>query len=383
MKVYTITCHDVYNHGASLQAYALMKYLTACGHNVEIIDYKPDYLSNHYKLSRINHPHWENNKLKKVIYLAYKLPGRLRGLQRKRAFDTFTSTYMIRSRNRYCSNEELKKHLPPADAYICGSDQIWNSLYENGKDPAFYLDFAPEDKIKVSYAASFATDTISAQSIPFVQKHMKRLNHISVREKSGVEIVKSMNISGAVNVVDPVLLLNEIEWNLVGNQKFTEDYILVYDFDNSRLIKDAATELAKATGYKIYSINPLHLKYADKQFTYAGPDVFVSIIRDAKFVISNSFHAAVFSVIYKKNFVIVNREESINTRMRDFLQDLDLNDRLINKSYNLQSLMHPINYQRRQDILTDKILFSKRFLCNMLLREKVEVSYAEEGVVCN
>ena len=94
MKISTITCHDVYNHGASLQAYALMTYLNNQGHNVEIIDYKPYYMGNLYKLSNIDNPAWEKNFISKSIYLTLKLPGRLISLKRKKNFDDFTKKYL-------------------------------------------------------------------------------------------------------------------------------------------------------------------------------------------------------------------------------------------------------------------------------------------------
>ncbi|MEH7549898.1 polysaccharide pyruvyl transferase family protein, partial [Neobacillus vireti] len=222
MKICTITCHDVYNHGASLQAYALMKYLSNSGHDVEIINYKPDYLSNHYRLMSINNPKWEKNYLTKSIYLLLKIPFRLPGLKRKKAFDKFTLQYLKLSKLKYNSYEELKNDPPIADAYICGSDQIWNTLHKNGKDPAFYLDFVPDEKIKGSYAASFATESILEEHKPMIKQRVSRLDRISVREKSGVKILKELDINQVVNVVDPVFLLEKNEWDKLYIKEFKE-----------------------------------------------------------------------------------------------------------------------------------------------------------------
>lgn len=366
MKICTITCHDVYNHGASLQAYGLMKYLMNCGHEVEIIDYKPDYLSNHYNLLSINNHTWERNILTKLLYLVIKVPTRVSGLKRKKSFDVFTSKYLKLTKYRYKSNDELKLNLPNADGFICGSDQIWNCLHENGKDPAFYLDFVPNAKIKASYAASFATDTISDENGLMVKERVVKLDGVGVREKSGVGILNKMNIDWAVNVLDPVFLLNCDNWNKISNGSYKEKYILIYDFDNSLLIKKIATDIAKEKGYKIYTINESKLKYADKYFIFSGPDIFVSLVRDAQIVISNSFHAAVFSIIYEKNFVIVNRMEAINTRMRDLLDDLKLNDRIVDKNYDLQKLIKNVDYKIPRKILNQKIMFSKKYLKEVL-----------------
>ena len=167
MKIKTITCHDVYNLGASLQAYALQNYLLSLGHEVEIIHYKPDYLSNHHKLWLVANPKF-NIPFIKQLYLLAKLPGRLIALKRKKVFDSFTSKY-LRLTRRYNSYEDLKNDAPEADCYIAGSDQIWNTLFRNGRDAAFYLDFGNQNIKRISYAASFATPEIVPEYKEFVK----------------------------------------------------------------------------------------------------------------------------------------------------------------------------------------------------------------------
>lgn len=110
MKINTITCHDVYNHGASLQAYALQHYLQSEGHDVEIIHYKPDYLSRHFNLWMVANPIFDKPFVKQ-LYLLAKLPGRLCSLKRKASFDAFTAKYLHLSR-RYQSYEDLRSDAP-------------------------------------------------------------------------------------------------------------------------------------------------------------------------------------------------------------------------------------------------------------------------------
>jgi len=133
---------------------------------------------------------------------------------------------------QYNSNDDLKKNPPNADVYFCGSDQIWNTLHKNGKDPSFYLDFVPEEKVKASYAASFATDNVSEELKPILKERVEKLDGISVREKSGVNIIKDLKIDRVVNVVDPVFLLDKNDWDKIGDREFSEQYILIYDFHN-------------------------------------------------------------------------------------------------------------------------------------------------------
>lgn len=367
MKICTITCHDVYNHGASLQAYALMTYLKNKGNDVEVIDYKPDYLSGHYKLFSIDNPKWEKNILTKVIYLSLKIPYKIPGLKRKKEFDKFTQKYLSTTNKRYISNEQLKSDLPNADAYLCGSDQIWNSLHKNGRDKAFYLDFVPDNRIKAAYAASFSTDFIEDKYKEIVRGNVSRLDGVGVRELSGVKILHELGIEKAVNVLDPVFLLDKNEWNKIGTRSFDEKYILVYDFDNNPLIEKLAKDIANKNSYKIYNISHYKLRYEDKSFRFSGPETFVSLVRNAEFIISNSFHAVVFSIIYEKQVAIINRTESINTRMRDLLQGLGLENRLVkDKNYNLDELIKKIRYTKVKQILNEKIKFSKSYLEEIL-----------------
>lgn len=367
MKICTITCHDVYNHGASLQAYALMTYLKNEGNEVEIIDYKPDYLSGQYKLFSVDNSKWRKNILTKAIYLILKVPTKLLALRRKKQFDEFRDRYLKITTNRYESNEELKENTPNADAYLCGSDQIWNSLHKNGRDKAFYLDFVPNNKIKASYAASFATDSIDDKYKPMVKELVQELDGVGVREISGVNILHDLGIEKAVNVLDPVFLLDKNEWDKIGEEKFNEKYVLVYDFDNNPLVKKIANDIAKKKEYKIYTVSHYKAGYEDKSFRYSGPETFIALIRNAEFVISNSFHAVAFSIIYEKQITIVNRTEAINTRMRDLLEGLNLKNRLVkDDNYDTDELLEKIEYKAVKNILNEKIKFSKDYLESIL-----------------
>lgn len=361
MIIKTITCHEVYNYGASLQEFALLKYLEELGYKASAIHYKPSYLSNHFNLKAIS-PKYNKFPIK-YAYLLAKLPGRLKSLKRKKAFDKFSYKYIKTSSQLYKTNHELKENLPVADAYICGSDQIWNSFFQNGKDPAFYLDFVPDTKLKISYAASFAIDSIEEDLKPFVKEKVNRINHISVRETSGVNILNNLGIKNAVQVLDPVFLLPANYWKETFVKPIDEKFIFVYDFDYNPLIKEIAINLKKEKGYKIYTVNK-NIKYADQNFYLEGPEQFLSLVYYSQFNITNSFHSVAFSLIFEKQFVVVNRQEAINTRMQDLLQLLNLNQLV--HSYSEFLTVNKINYDNVRSLLKDKIAFSKKFLSNAL-----------------
>ena len=196
-----------------MQAYALQTYLKSLGHDVKIIDYKPDYLSQHYRLDVVANPKYDKPLLKQA-YLLAKLPGRLRMLPRKEAFDRFTAAYLDLTA-RYASNEELKANPPVADVFFAGSDQIWNPLFPNGKDPAFYLDFVQRGT-RAAYAASFSVDDFPEALRAATAGYLKRFDHVAVREKSGLAILHSLGVEDAVSVLDPVFLLDRAQWETMA-----------------------------------------------------------------------------------------------------------------------------------------------------------------------
>ena len=324
MKIKTITCHKVYNYGAILQEYALVEYLKNMGYEVETINYTPNYLTYDFSFfANSSNPKYSSNLFVKLLYLIGKIPHRILALQRKKSFDYFEKKFIPSTNYNYKTNEELKKNLPIADAYICGSDQIWNSFFQNGKDPAFYLDFVPEDKLKISYAASFAIEEIEEELKPFVKEKVNKLNKISVRETSGINILNELGITKVTQVLDPVFLIDKEIWKEKFVKLIPEKYIFVYDMDSNEQIKKITKHVSKKYKLKIYTVSS-NIKYADKAFYTGGPEMFLSLIGNATYVIGNSFHAVAFSLIFEKNFLVFDRNEQINTRMRDIMNLLDL-----------------------------------------------------------
>jgi hypothetical protein len=362
LKIKTITCHEVYNYGAILQEYALVEYLRLIGNDAATIHYKP-YHINFFNFWEVPQK-WNSNFFLKYLYLVLKLPKRIINLRRKSAFDKFSNKYLNVDSRVYIDNEDLKRNLPIADVFICGSDQIWNSYYETGRDPSFYLDFVPDDVKKVSYAASFALDEIDEQYKSFVKEKVSRINHVSVREESGKKILENLNIKNVNQVVDPVFLLDEEHWKKNFITPFSGDYILIYDFDNNHLIKKLALELAKKKNYKIYTVNE-NIKYADKNYYLKGPEVYLSLMYNAKYVITNSFHSVAFSLIFNKQFLVVNRNEAINTRMRDLLQLFNLPQLLVSDGFTVEQIKI-IDFSEVNLLKKDKINNAKEFLFNAL-----------------
>ena len=347
------------------------RYLEQQGHDVEIIDYRPSYLRTQCNLLAIGPRYTDKGLIVKIMYLIAKAPGRLVWpfVSCKKAFDEFTRTCLKRTGRRYHSIGALRKHPPEAAVYVVGSDQVWNSFYANGRDPAYYLDFGDSEVRRVSYAASFSVDKINPDYADYVKSRLDWFHSISVREKHGLAILDGLGVSGASHVLDPVFLLSPEEWEAFVAEEPVEcddRYILMYDLEQTDEIRRFATTFAKEKGLKIYAVNNYkRTVYADRDFYKSGPRTFIKLIKNAEMVIGNSFHAMAFSLIFKKEFLVFPRLHEgadINTRMISLLDETGLQDRLL-KSFDSGSAAFPeINYDFVHATLKQRIAYSKQYL---------------------
>lgn len=365
MKIRTITCHKVDNHGANLQAYALMHYLGSLDNDVEIIDYVPDWFK-HFRPFYCATPRFAANPVLKFAYICAKFPGRVKSYRkynksaRKANFDAFRSKY-YKLTNHYDSFAELMSKPVDADLFIAGSDQIWNTMMDNGKDPAYYLQFVPDEKVTATYAASFSVSEIPDALKSQIKKRIDSIDFVSVREKSAIDILDELGIYNAKVVLDPVFLLNKEHWTEIeSNAKFDDDYILVYDFEGTEEVENFAAKYAKEHNLKIYSLYSNN--YCDKSFEDYGPDMFLSLIKNAAFVLSNSFHATAFSLIYEKEFCVIKRQEGINSRMIDLLDSVGIHDRIVCDYKEFSE----IDYSAVKELLELQINYSKAYLNTVL-----------------
>lgn len=315
MKICIITCHNSDNHGARLQAYALVKHLRDLGNEVEIIDYRPPYMNPTYRVF-----YWPGSSIRGWGRFFYYLVHRIRMKRRHRVFVSFSNQFLPLTERVYHGIDDLRRYPPVADLYLAGSDQIWNTTFPNGTDPAFYLDFGPDDVRRESYAASFATEEILPSAIPFVKENLKRFDKITVRENSGLQILKKLGFHGEQKD-DPVFLLSKNEWGaLCDDTGQGKRYVLVYDFFSDSRIKKKAKEVARHKKLQIFAVCPHYQWYADKNYVTAGPCTFLALIKNAACLITNSFHGIAFSMIFGTPFVFVERPDGLNARMNDLIE---------------------------------------------------------------
>ena len=370
MRVKTITCHDVYNYGASLQALALQNYLSAQGHNVEIINYIPKYIKSAPGLLDLDEKQKRYNLFKKniplrIIYNLYRLFIYYRTRKRRQAFDRFT-VKCLRCTKPYYSLEELRKDCPKADAFVVGSDQVWNSYLLNGQDPAFYLDFGGSDIKRIAYACSFGSDAINTDYYEFTKNQLQRFDAISVREESGVNIVRELGYPNVVHVLDPVFLLSQKEWlgvSTASSHWCIDNYVVIYQiYRDNPSIEQAAQYFKRVYGWKIISIKAYtDLKYVDENIANASPLDFVKIIANSRMVLTDSFHATAFSIILQKQFLVYpNRAVNNNARLLDFCKLIDCSDKIDCEETNIDSISY--DWIKVQNLLDNQIKISKHYL---------------------
>ena len=370
MKVGVITCHKVYNYGASLQSYALQYYLKKQGIKAYLINYLPDLFRSKYNLFFVRED--RRNIVAKFPILKLLMPLSNRQMLitwgRKKAFNEFDTKHIELSPLSYSSIDELRKSPPVADIYITGSDQVWNTDMSNGRDASYFLDFGAEETKRISYAASFGISDIKEEYKEPIKEWLKRFKAISVREKTGLDILASIGYTdNCVNVIDPVFLLNQNEWiNLSKNHIYKKleriPYLLVYDFyHNDIKVKKMVKTIAKDKNLKIVSINDTkRLSYADININNAGPLDFVWLIHHANTVVSTSFHATAFSIIFQKAFYSYTLLTQKNaSRMSDLLHLCQIENRLNMNSYDINSM---IQWEKVQQCIDKSIKKSKQFL---------------------
>lgn len=295
MKVGIITCHDVFNYGSSLQAYALSHQLEEMGAQVQIIDYIPDYIYRLIDFMEVDSPKWQTALWRRWAYRLRLLPVRLSLIPKYLRYRKFNARYLPLTKKKYETEASLHA-LTDYDAFICGSDQIWSSVKNKcGEDGAFFLSFAKEQK-KIAYAASFGAAEISARGEECVKTYLPGFDAIGVREASGVSLLKGYGIA-AQQVIDPVFLPERSLWEGMCRRPkgLKEPYILTYGYDS-------CTDLnAVASGLEDLPIVSL----SSKAFGGYGPEEFMYMIKNARLVVTSSFHAVAFSLIFETPFVAV------------------------------------------------------------------------------
>ncbi len=339
MKVSIITILDNTNFGTYLQALATGKVIERLGYKVEIIRYTRPFMTTYGRLKYM----LRDRGVLSVLRNGWKIPRTKKLRERDYAF----LSKHVAVTEEYVGYESLQANPPLADVYLVGSDQVWNSIYNKGIDRSFYLEYAPKGKKRISYASSIGMDYIPEHEISETKMLLKKFDGITVREKAAKNLLARYGIKSEV-VLDPTLLLDTNEWSdILGKDaiSFNEKYLLIYSVERkeqNRLIEYYARKIAKERNLKIFQVSysgtALKLSCTDKFFGNAMPDVFLSLMKNASFVVVSSFHGTAFSVNFNKEFLTISANR-FNSRVENLLNVTNLNDRMVgDKECDLQSI---------------------------------------------
>lgn len=328
MKIGILTFHCAHNFGAVLQCYALQEALKEMGHEVFIIDYRPDYLINPYKVfsfQRIK----SKNPIKIIVKLIIELLSIKARIIKNKGFCKFINTLFNLYPITQLSNQS------DFDLFVFGSDQIWNPKFNNNKLDPIFLGSSPifSHTPKIAYAASMGCKKLAdpKQESKFIQG-IQTFKSISVREKSLQEYIFKVSGIKSKIVVDPTLLLSSIQYEkLIGERKIKENYIFIYQVGKSENLTANISNLKQRSKKKIINISPSGhtYLYQNKELKYTPYD-FLNLIKYADLILTTSFHGTVFSCIFRKDFYTFRVNDTVDDRSKNLLKSLSLENRMIN-----------------------------------------------------
>ena len=340
MKIGVITLPFNANYGWLLQAYAMQQVLNQMGHETILISRRWNLTAQNSTLgAKILRPLYYNICCGKLY--------------------SFFNRY-IKSTREYRSSEDLKNVISEyeLDAVVVGSDQVWRIENTRGVDYNFFLDFANDGKTKkISYAASFGNDTWAGtrEDDEIIKRLLKEFSGIAVREDSGIEICKRLFNAEATCVLDPTFLLKSTDYDKVLPQKdkyagtnLLSTYILDPTLEKDNFINKIASD-------KRLHVDNLFVRSWGRFRMYKSMENWLLKIRNADFVVVDSFHGMVFCIIFKKQFVVIANKHRGNTRFVNVLSKLNLLDRLVyDLNTEVQSLYKEIDYKRVDALLDEE-----------------------------
>lgn len=336
-----LTFHRAINYGALLQAYGLQEALKGLGQNAKVIDYRCPFVEKAYRLT------WGLNKKKLKSYII-TFKGMSKVKEKNQMFRAFASKRLDLSKVYNAS--DVKQIENDFDEIITGSDQVWN-MDISGNDRNFLLESLKDSKKKNSYAVSLGTYKLSEKDV----NDIKGFERISLREPASAAYVKSLTGRDDVHVdIDPTLLLNQENWEeLVGKEGPVKgDYIFIYSVHPQNHMIEYAKKLAKEKNMKVIYLHnrvKMDLKFKDvTMLTHVTPEDFLTLIHNASYVITNSFHGTVFSIIFRKQFLSeLTTKGGFNNRVYDLLTELGISRRILEPVRNVNdglTIDEPIDF---------------------------------------
>lgn len=370
MKINILTFQFAKNYGAILQAHALSSYIKNDLHEeCEIIQYWPEHSDASWKVYLHG---YEPKVILRNIFVFFNIKFKREFKAKNRIMQKAISELLPLTEQRY-TRESILISPPLADAYICGSDQVWNFL-KCFDDPTYFFDFTKSMKNvkRIGYAPSIADPWPESRWEEF-KGYLLNMDSISVREKSDVVVVEKLSGKPVTHVIDPVFLKTREYWDgLSQNMNINEPYIFCYFLGTNDLAVNLVNKVKQLTGYKIVHLN-LNARdrfNSDYNLRAVSPQQFIGLIKNAAYVCTNSFHCSAFSILFRKNYFVAPKGFA-NARMESLQEMFGLNNRMFVQEMidGMTTEWMTVDYSKAEEKFAPFEKTSKQYLNNALYGE--------------
>lgn len=374
-KVGLLTYHGAINYGSVLQAYALQQTILKIGNECEIIDYRPKKQSDIYAIFR------KPNSIKNIMIDIWALADYRFLKKRNDSFESFLKNKLKLTEHNFLTSNRVGEIEGKFDVFCTGSDQVWN-ISAPDYDEVYFMNFT--QKRKISYAASMGGVSNIEYWKSCAKEYIKdlelvdSLDSVSVREKSAVPLLKEYTEKDIKVVLDPTLLMNKEQWeNVTSDNKIKGKYIFLYSIGYSEEVYQLGKKLSELYNIPMVTVYALRTNYkyfskGVKRAKNESPEDFLSLIHNAEYVVTNSFHGTAFSINFQKDFWVAARHDNegnavIDERLENILSNTELLNRVIDVNSD-----DAVNYD-------EKIDFQKVSECLKPLVED-SIAFLKEGI---
>lgn len=330
------------------------------GYQAELIDFKQDNSLSRYEMLKLRIKRMPVYIKERKKYRALA-DSREKIKEKNELFEQFYKTYLHVGKKKYTTTQQLMENPPVYDGYVVGSDQTWNPFVANSPE-AFFLPFVENKSKKGSYGPSLAVKSLSDEKEKEYRKKLSNFSFLSCREQDGAQLLSRITQKEVKCVLDPTLLLSAKEWGKYCEFEIPkEPYILVYFLGEKSEHRRAVEKIQKLTNWKIISLPAAYLEMENNDYkkVWGGPKEFLSLIRGAALICTDSFHGTMFSINFQRNFFSFckssdSEESSENSRLYSALNIFGLSNRIIHNMDNLTAEDISIDYKNVIPILEEQ-----------------------------
>ena len=365
-NVLLITRHAIPNYGSFLQTVASVQIFREMGYDVKVLDYIPELeRPKNLFIPMMNGSKFSSNSIKKLIYSVVRRPDFWKMGSKFREFQKEG----LPMTKEYNDLKHPEKELLSYDLYVTGSDQVWGPIALSKYDENYFWKNFPNNGNYISFSASFGKSRFDSKIKKAYSEMLGKYRYMLVREDTAVELLNEMHFDNCSQILDPTLIMPQEFWKsyIQGETCDYKNYILVYQVHDNPDMDRYVRDLQKKTGKQIIRLSNsfAHIIRIGKLVYLPSPKQFLNLIKNANYVVTNSFHATVFSLVFKKQFIIIDSGDT-NTRISSLLRLVMQDDRQISNYKDFSQLDVEIDYDSVDRYLDGERKRSMRLLKTVL-----------------